>query len=261
MQSADPTGLHDWHSDEYVQDWIDRQTDREREVQLRRMIQLIPHDPDGPIRVLDIGGGNGLVTQAVFESFPKAQVVLHDYSEPMLAAAARSFASVGSAIAFARSDLMEPDWVEALDGQFDAVVSSIAIHNVRFPERVRDIYHETFPLVRPGGCFLNLDQLAVPGSLVGGAIRYARLMSRRFESHAATGRWRSLAEIEAEQPARRRERDSRPTPAPAEEQIAAQEPATLVNQLRWLTEAGYAEVECFWREGNHAIIGGFRAPR
>jgi hypothetical protein len=32
----------------------------------------------------------------------------------------------------------------------------------------------------------------------------------------------------------------------------------LEEQLRWLREAGFREVECFWKEGRSAIIGGFR---
>src|SRR5580765_9054254 len=129
MQSGDPTGVHDWHSEGYVQEWVTSQRDRERQLQLRRMMWLIPFDPDAEIRVLDIGGGYGLVTKAVFESFPRAQVVMHDYSEPMIAEARRALAEFGDRVSFARGDLMTPDWVENLEGQFDAVVSSIAIHN------------------------------------------------------------------------------------------------------------------------------------
>lgn len=33
---------------------------------------------------------------------------------------------------------------------------------------------------------------------------------------------------------------------------------SLEDQLRWLREGGFQEVECFWKEGHSAIIGGFR---
>jgi hypothetical protein len=38
-------------------------------------------------------------------------------------------------------------------GSFDAVVSSIAIHNVRQHEIIRSIYGETVTLLKAGGCF------------------------------------------------------------------------------------------------------------
>ena len=46
-----------------------------------------------------------------------------------------------------------------MKGPFDAVVSSIAIHNVRSPETIRSIYDEAFSLVKYGGCFLNFDRM------------------------------------------------------------------------------------------------------
>jgi len=125
MQSADPTGAHDWHSESFVRDWVDAQRDEERALLLRRMMNLIPFDPDSEIRVLDIGGGYGFVSRLVLETFPRARVVLHDYSEPMLAEASQHLSAFGDQVSFVRGDLMTPDWVENLDGQFDAVVSSI----------------------------------------------------------------------------------------------------------------------------------------
>jgi len=56
-------------------------------------------------------------------------------------------------------DFSKAGWSRNLKGKFDAVVSSIAIHNVRAHETIRSIYSETFSLVRAGGCFLNLDRM------------------------------------------------------------------------------------------------------
>ncbi len=35
------------------------------------------------------------------------------------------------------------------------------------------------------------------------------------------------------------------------------EPATLENRLRWLREAGFRDVDCFWKNPPAVIIGGF----
>jgi ubiquinone/menaquinone biosynthesis C-methylase UbiE len=56
------------------------------------------------------------------------------------------------------SDFSKKGWSSALEGQFEAVVSSIAIHNVRLPETIQAIYNEIYPLVKTGGCFLNFDR-------------------------------------------------------------------------------------------------------
>ena len=259
MRSADPTGVHEWHSESYVREWVDSQRDEERAVLLRRMMHLIPFDPDAAIRVLDIGGGYGFVTRLVLETFPRARVVLHDYSEAMIAEATKELSAFGDQVQYVRGDLMTPDWVENLDGQFEAVVSSIAIHNVRFPDRIRGTYHEVFPYVAPGGCFLNLDRVEVPGDLIRRAERHEQTMARRHELFTQTGQWRTLAEVEADVGSRRRRADAGADAAGASERIAAHEPAALANQLRWLSEAGFDEVECFFRDGRRALIGGYRA--
>ena len=43
--------------------------------------------------------------------------------------------------------------------------------------------------------------------------------------------------------------------------MAYHEPATVANQLNWLREAGFDEVECFWREGRDVLIGALRRSR
>lgn len=260
MQSADPTGVHDWHSDSYVREWVTSQRDEARALLLRRMMWLIPFDPDAEIRVLDIGGGYGLVTKAVLAAFPRARVVLHDYSEPMIAEARNALSAFGDQVSFARGDLMTPDWVENLDGQFDAVVSSIAVHNVRYPERIHGTYREVFPYVAPGGCFLNFDRIELPGSLVRAAERHEQMMARRQDLFSQTGQWRTLAEVEAEVGTRRRRADAGAEETGAAERIASHEPATLANQLRWLREAGFDEVDAFFRDAHRALIGAYRAP-
>ena len=132
MTTSDPTGMHDWHEDGYVRDWIDHQRDEERTASLRRMVHLI-------------GGGYGAVTAVVLDVYPRARVVLHDFSEPMLDAARERLANYSDSVGYYRGDLMTPEWTAGLEGQFDAVVSSIAIHNVRFPDRIRGIYQEVYP--------------------------------------------------------------------------------------------------------------------
>jgi ubiquinone/menaquinone biosynthesis C-methylase UbiE len=164
--SSDPHGHHDWHSEEYVDQWIgnDVTRDAERRPVLRRVAELLPFARDAAVRVLDVGGGYGMLTREVLEELPNSTVVLHDFSEPMFDQARARLGPLVERVEFVRADLRDPSWVDAVDGPFDAVVSSIAIHNVRDPDRIRAIYAEIRPLVTDGGCFANLD-LAFPGGL------------------------------------------------------------------------------------------------
>ncbi len=159
MPSPDPHGHHDWHSWEYVDRWIstDASRDAQRKPLLQRVASLILRPTNVAIQVLDVGAGYGALSEQVLERFPRAHLVCLDYSEPMFAHARERLDWASQRVSFVRGDLMEPAWTERLSGPFDAVVSAIAIHNVRHPERIRAIYGEIVDLVKPGGTFLNCD--------------------------------------------------------------------------------------------------------
>ncbi len=205
--------------------------------------------------MLDIGAGYGALTQQVLEEYPNATAVCHDFSEPMLAEARRRLSWAASRLSFVKADLFDPNWADQAGGPFDAVVSAIAIHNVRLPERIRAIYHELYPLVAPGGCFLNYELIAPGGPIVRGLYRRARLREYQARLLAETGQEKSLEEVEQELQRQGRMRASHTSATVT----GGPEPATLEHQLRWLREAGFPESECFWKDGQTAIIGAFRA--
>ncbi len=236
MTTSDPHGHHDWHSPHYVDDWITSSADRDaaRRVILRRVVSLIPRGPDEAIRVLDVGAGYGALSAQVLEYFPQARVVCQDFSEPMFAHARERLAWASDRVSFTHGDLSNAAWRQALTGPFDAVVSAIAIHNVRYPERIRTIYAEIFDLVAPGGCFFNYDLIFVSG--LSAAKAYAN--AERLEDWIRGG-----------------DAPRSDTPAPSGRERQA---ISLEAQLSWLREGGFQEVECFWKEGQSAIVGGFR---
>ena len=157
----DPHGIHDWDSKEYVLEWVEGQDEDEarRRKQFQLMVELIPLDRDSPMTILDLGAGHGALSMFLLTQFPNAKAVCQDGSEEMTMASQKRMAKFKSRLTYVLSDFSKPGWNKSLKNLFDAVVSSIAIHNVRRPERVREIYKEVFSLVKPGGCFLNLDHI------------------------------------------------------------------------------------------------------
>lgn len=226
---------HDWQSQEYVDQWVaaDAAHADERRPLLRRIANLIPFSHDTEIRVLDIGAGHGALAREVLELFPKAVVVCHDHSEPMLAHARRLLAEDDERVSFVRSDLLDPDWARELTEPFDAVVSSGSIHHVSDPGRIRAIYREIYPLVWMRGAFLNLDTVAPAGPATAQAYQRDRALEGGERLGAVRGQ-RARAAKDAE-------------------------PATLENQLRWLREAGFKEADCLWKDGPNVVLAAFRS--
>jgi tRNA (cmo5U34)-methyltransferase len=247
MTSSDPIGMHDWHSHRYAHEWIDRQDDDSR-VYLRHITHLLPFDPEDDIRVLDIGAGYGALTRLILDAFPHSRVVVHDYAEPMLRQARDYLSAASDAVTFVRGDLLDENWHRDISGGFDAVVSSIAIHNVRRPGRIRAIYRDVFSLVSPGGCFFNVDYVTPSAERVRQARRHQQLMEQRYQLRRSTGVWQPIAEVER-QVAESSQRDN---------SHGEVEQASLGDHLSWLAEAGFGQVECFWHDGRRALVGGFR---
>lgn len=155
---------HDWHSSEYVSDWAAKQDPKEieREEQFNLLAQAIPYDQQLPIKILDVGAGYGALTQFLLHHFPNATAVCQDGSKEMIDLGHERMDNLKGRFDYVLCDFSKAGWSRALTGPFEAVVSSIAIHNVNSPNIVRGIYEEIFPLVKSGGCFLNYELLLLP---------------------------------------------------------------------------------------------------
>src|SRR4051812_27642767 len=55
---------HDWHSTDYVAEWVTRDAarDPERRLLLRQMLSFAPFSRDAELEVLDVGAGYGAVS-------------------------------------------------------------------------------------------------------------------------------------------------------------------------------------------------------
>src|ERR1041384_7981366 len=78
-----------WESADYVRGWLARDAGRqgERAPIIARLTAAVPFARDAAIEVVDVGGGAGLIPEAVLDAFPNATVTVQDFSPHMLAAA------------------------------------------------------------------------------------------------------------------------------------------------------------------------------
>ena len=161
---SDPLGHHDWESSDYVSRWAERQDEREvdRQEPFRVMAETIPYEKKAAIKILDLGAGYGALTQFLLQHFSNATAVCQDGSEEMAKLGRKRMDDLAERLSYVLCDFSKQGWSRKLKGQYEAVVSSIAIHNVRAPSVIRRIYQDVFPLVKPAGCFLNFDRMSPP---------------------------------------------------------------------------------------------------
>jgi tRNA (cmo5U34)-methyltransferase len=181
----------------------------------------------GMRRVLDLGAGTGLLSAEIVRAFPAVSIDLLDGSEPMLAEAReRLGAAMGAAHV---ADMAGP----LPAGPFDAVVSAMAIHHLEHADK-RALMARAFDLLRPGGVFVNAEQVSAA------APEMTEIYQARWEEECralgATGG--ELADT------RERMRHDRCT--------------DVETQLRWLREAGFAPVDCVYKHWRFAVMAGFK---
>lgn len=240
MQRSDH---HDWTSDAYVEEWVSRQRaeDPSRAERFQLMCDLFPFPTDAAVTILDVGAGYGPVSKCILDRYPHATCIAQDGSEPMLNRAQTLMAGYEGRFKTHLSDLFDPNWLPKHFGPFDAAVSSSCLHNLRDFARIRAIYREIREQLKPGGVFLNLDLLNAPTTE----------LQQRYSAAAATRRQRAGTSRE-DIGAMVRRADRPATSAPG-----GSFPANLEQQLAALKGAGFREVDCFAKDLQRALFGGY----
>jgi hypothetical protein len=143
----------------------------------------------------------------------------------------------------AKADFASPAWLEVVGsgGPYDIVVSGFAIHHQ--PDgRKRQIYSEVFGLLGAGGVFLNLEHV-LSATPAGEQVFDAFFIDHLREFNRQSGDGSSAdAIIETYYKAK-------------EENLLA----PVWEQCRWLTEIGFADVDCYFKVFELSLFGGRRS--
>jgi len=199
----------------------------EHALEYLRRADSIPHRVEGEAtllefvparapRILDLGSGGGRLLSLVKAARPGASFVALDFSPAMLETLRKLFATEKN-VSIVAHDLDET--LPAM-GQFDAVVSSFAIHHL-VHARKRSLYQEIFELLTPGGVFCNLEHIASPS---------ARLHAEFLETIGY------------------------PEEDPSNKLL------DMETQLAWLREIGFVDVDCHWKWRELALLVGVKPP-
>jgi len=204
----------EWKALQRAEDWTSCREELPHAADAEAM--LVEHLIDGEVgRILDLGSGDGHMIAVLRERWPSAAAVGLDLSPALVEAAQQRFDGAKE-VSIEGHDLMQP--LPSALGQFDVVVSALAIHHLP-DERKRELLSEAFELLRPNGVFYDLDVVAAPT---------AELHAR---SQAAFG-------------------------FDSQQQDPSDQPARLEDQLSWLREAGFGNVDCFWKWFELSLVGG-----
>lgn len=192
--------------------------------------EVMPFKGDAPVRVLDLGAGTGLFSQHVLQEYPNATFVLYDVAAKMLEVAEERFVEQIDRFEFKVEDYRNLQAV----GDFDLIISSLSIHHLNDEEK-KQLCQQVYTALRKGGAFVNVDQIK-------GETEY--LQNLYWELWLRHVRASDASEEQIQESIERR--------------TTYDQDAFLADQLQWLREAGFVNVDCVYR---HTFVGVFLAMK
>lgn len=196
------------------------------------IVRMLPLG-DEKVTIVDLGCGQGYLSELLLNRFPFVHLVGVDFSEPMLNAARNRLAAFRERITLIEADFNNPSWCTAIEGKARAVLSTHAIHHLTSDEK-QTLFERLFQITDERGFFINGDMI----------LPQATVMEQTF------------IEIWIDQVVENLRRNL-PNDEITREKVAkkhyermkeeADQPDRLVQQIKSLRKAGFCRVETFWQ--------------
>lgn len=185
---------------------------------------LVQLEQEAP-RILDLGAGTGLFSSYMVRTYPQAKLTLIDLSTGMLDIAKERFEGSTAEMTYLTGDYSTFEDADP----YDAIISSLSIHHLE-DEAKQGLFERIFQLLKPGGVFVNADQVL-------GETPYLDALNRAD--------W--VAKIEATDL-------SQEALQAAYERTKLDKMAPLDTQLNWLRDCGFQDVDCVYKSFNFVVM-------
>jgi tRNA (cmo5U34)-methyltransferase len=182
---------------------------------------LLPRG-DRDYNVLDLGCGNGVLSELVLSKLPHAHVVGFDLTEDMLKACDKKLSKYSG-----RYELKQGNFLsDPIGDQYDIVLAGLTLHHLTWSQR-EQFYKRLFDSLHEGGLLICRDIIIDEDENV------------RCDQYAL---WKEFMKSQGEDQeswySKHMEKDH---------------PVTLSNHFAWLLKAGFTKVACHWRLYNFAV--------
>jgi tRNA (cmo5U34)-methyltransferase len=197
----------------------------------RTLVRGIPYVATRAFRVLELGVGTGALSALVLSAFPHAHLTGFDLSPRMIARARRRLRPFGRRVELRAGRLEEPP-----EGEFEVIVSALAIHHMTDPGKWR-LFRRVFRTLAPGGYFGDGDDHLPEDPVFD--FQYARIASDEPAPAKHGSSWR------------------RPQ-AVWHEHERFDHPCTLSAETTALSRAGFPHVGVPWQFFGQAVVWAYK---
>ncbi|CAK0743577.1 tRNA (cmo5U34)-methyltransferase [Azospirillaceae bacterium] len=194
-------------------------------------LECVNLPPSAALKILDLGAGTGLLGAFFRDRFPQADITLMDIADGMMAQARLRFSDATNAdsVRFVMADYT----TASLGGPYDVVASALSIHHLEADQK-RDLFNRIFKSLRPGGRFINADQ--VEGETPSIDARYREIWVKQIHALGVTPE----------------------DYAAACDRMRYDRMSSLADQLQWLKNSGFRDVDCVYKSWNFVVYTGIR---
>jgi len=214
----------------YYDDWMTKALPNYSDL-FGSAMALLPFKPEAALEVLDLGAGTGLFSKHVLGKYPHARFVLVDLADKMLDVARQRFGDGSDQFQYVVADY------RTLEGQaqYDLVISSLSIHHLEDADK-QALFGSIFTVLRKGGIFINVDQIR-------GETPY---IQKLYWDHY-------LEQVHAAGFTEERIQES------IDRRTNYDKEALLEEQLAWLKNSGFQNVDCVYKNFFVGVFLGMKA--
>ncbi|MFH2069215.1 MAG: class I SAM-dependent methyltransferase [Candidatus Omnitrophota bacterium] len=192
------------------------------------LVNVLPFRKDEAIRVADLGCGTGAVARRVKERFPEAEITCVDFSPEMLSSARKELIGY-TKILYHAGDVREFEFKD-----YHAVLSSLCLHHIGSKKEKRNFFRKVREGLLLGGVFYIYDVITASSNILQDV--YLREWKRSMSE--------KLSPPDVEETLHKYREEDRPF--------------ALMDELRWLEEAGFKDVDVICKFYNGAVYGGVK---
>jgi len=184
--------------------------------------------PRAPLRAVELGVGTGILAFRLLSALPIKSYTGYETSDRLALLAQSRLSVFRGKVTISTEDFRYVRW----PARTDAVLSTLTLHYLSNKDK-RTVFINCFQALKPGGLVVIGDRIISRNTVM--AKVYGTRMARFWDT--TTKNWL---------PERRKEHKTQDNPA--------EEPWYLEDQMRWLGEVGFSEVECVWKDFNYCVF-------
>lgn len=177
---------------------------------------------DKSYRALDLGCGNGILSELVLRKLPNSFVIGFDLTDDMLDAYEKNLSNYVNRFECKQGDFRK----DSIGNEYDIIIAGLSLHHLTWEER-KKFYKCLYSDLNPGGIFISRDIIIDE--------------DHEIRNHQYSY-WKEFMKSQGEDPefwySKHLEKDY---------------PVTLTNHFEWLKNSGFTNVGCYWRLFNFAI--------